>query len=159
MHGAQSGADTRRGQAKGPGADSGALSWLVTIATATPTSTATAATATIATATSTSAPTTAATSITTTAATTGAAATLTPGWLSRRVQADNTRRFRTLRLLDDVELDFLALVEDLEAGAVNGAVVNEHVRAALPLEKAVALLLRKPFDGTVGTSHRCELLD
>src|SRR5687767_12280571 len=93
-----------------------------------------------------------------TAAAAHATAALTPRGLGRRVEPHDIRGLRTLRLLDDVELDFFALVEDLEAAAVNGAVMDEDVRAALALEEAVALLLREPFDGTVGTSHRCELL-
>src|SRR5690606_19249803 len=83
-----------------------------------------------------------------------AAAALAPRRVGRRIQAHHVRCLGALRLLDDVELDLFTLVEDLEAGPIDCAVVHEHVRPALPLEKAVPLLLREPLDGAIGTSHR-----
>src|SRR5690606_12977416 len=89
-------------------------------------------------------------------ATTAIAATtaLTSGRLGRRIEPHHVRSLRALGLLDDVKLDFLTFIEDLEAAAVDGAVVHEDIRAALALQETVALLLREPLDGTVGTSHR-----
>ena len=53
----------------------------------------------------------------------------------------------SLRPLDDVELNLVALFEALIAFALNGAVMNEDVSAAFAAEKPVALSVVKPFYG------------
>src|SRR5690606_5747482 len=74
--------------------------------------------------------------------------------LRRRVQTHDVLRLRPLRLLDDVELHLLTLVEHLEAGALDGAVVDEDVGPVLGGQEAVTLFLRAPLDVALGTSHR-----
>src|SRR5690606_8661854 len=69
--------------------------------------------------------------------------------LRRRVQPHDVLRLRPLGLLDDVELHFLALVEHLEAGALDGAVVHEDVGPVLGGEETVTLFLREPLDATL----------
>jgi hypothetical protein len=122
-----------------------------TAAATTPAAAVAAATSTAITATSTTATTAAATTATIPAATAAASATRR---LSRGIEAKHVRGLGALRFFDDIELNFLTFVEDLEAIAIDCAVVNEYVRTTLALQEAVALFLREPLDGTIGTSHR-----
>ena len=55
----------------------------------------------------------------------------------------------TLRSLDDVEFDLVALFEALVALALNGAVVYEDVRPALAAEESVTLCVVEPLYGAL----------
>src|SRR6185369_5574339 len=63
----------------------------------------------------------------------------------------NVRRLQALRAPRDVELDSLALGERLEAIALDGREVHEHVLAARLRDETKALRLVEPLHGA--TSH------
>src|SRR5690606_41290948 len=68
------------------------------------------------------------------------------------VDADDVLSLRALRLLDDVELDPVALGEGPEAGALDRRVVDEAVlRSVLRGDEAEALLVVEPLHGSGGT--------
>jgi len=60
--------------------------------------------------------------------------------------AGDVTGLRTLRTVDDFELNRLSLFEGTEAGALNRRVVHEHVAAAFALDKTVALGVVEPLD-------------
>ena len=62
--------------------------------------------------------------------------------------ADVDRLLLAVVALGDLELDGLALVEGLEALALDLGVVGEHVVAVLLRDEAVALVRVEPLDGT-----------
>src|SRR5689334_22028515 len=53
---------------------------------------------------------------------------------------------RTLRTVDDLELDRLTLFQRPEAVATDRGVVHEHVAATLALDETVALSVVEPLD-------------
>ena len=81
----------------------------------------------------------------------------TPGRLSSRasrygvcdeLDAADVRGARTLRAVDDVEPDTIALGQALEPITLNGGVMNEHVRTTLTREESETLGVVEPLDGT-----------
>ena len=54
---------------------------------------------------------------------------------------------RSFSPLDDVKLNLIALFEALVTLALDGAIVNEHVRPAITAEKTVALCVVEPLYG------------
>ena len=62
----------------------------------------------------------------------------------------------SFRALRHFKLDFLTFFKSLEAVALNGAVVNEDVRRAGLLNKAVALRIVKPLDLAGYSRHNNE---
>ena len=63
---------------------------------------------------------------------------------------------RSLWPLCHLKLDFLTLFESLEAVALDSAIVNEDIRRAGLLNKAVALRIVKPLDLTGYSRHNNE---
>jgi hypothetical protein len=55
-----------------------------------------------------------------------------------------------------LKLDFLALFESLKAVALDSAIVNEDVRRAGLLDKAITLRIVKPLDLTGYSRHNNE---
>jgi hypothetical protein len=60
---------------------------------------------------------------------------------------------RSLLTLDDLELDAITLGEGLEAASLNGAEVNEDVRASLAGDETVPFGIIEPLHGAGETSH------
>lgn len=60
---------------------------------------------------------------------------------------------RPLRSLHDLELDAVALIQRAKAAPIDGRVVDKYVRAIVLGNKAIPLLIVKPFHGT---SCHCE---
>src|SRR5690606_16913087 len=87
----------------------------------------------------------------------GAAEAAAGGALARTtlglLEADDVLRLEPPGLLDHVEFDPLTLVQGAEAGALDGGVVDEHVRTAVLLDEPVPLFLGEPFHGACGASH------
>src|SRR5690606_1331997 len=83
----------------------------------------------------------------------GAAAALLARTALAFLEAHDVLCLEALGLLDDVELDPFAFIQRAEAGALDGRVVDEHVRAAVLLDEAVPLFLREPLHGACGASH------
>ena len=65
------------------------------------------------------------------------------------LQARNLVGLRALCSLDDIELNFVTLFKALIAFALDGAIVNEHVRPAITAEKTVALCVVEPLYGAL----------
>jgi hypothetical protein len=55
---------------------------------------------------------------------------------------------RPLRSLHDLELDAVALIQRAKTAPIDGRVVDEYVRAIVLGNKAIPLLIVKPFHGT-----------
>ena len=69
--------------------------------------------------------------------------------VSNRVLHDfDAGSLQTLRALLDGEFHLLAFLQIAEAFAFNSGVVNEHIRAALVSNEAIALIAIEPFDRT-----------
>src|SRR5688572_26410041 len=66
-------------------------------------------------------------------------------------------RLRSLRTVDDLELNRLALFEGAEAVARDGGIVHEHVASAFTLDEPIALGVVEPLDLACNT-HRSSLL-
>src|SRR5512138_2540182 len=64
---------------------------------------------------------------------------------------------RSLRTVDDLELNRLALFEGAEAVTRDGGVVHEHVASTLALDEPIALGIVEPLDLACNT-HRSSLL-
>lgn len=65
-------------------------------------------------------------------------------------------RLHSLLALDGLKGDLLTLLQRSEAGALDGAEVDEEVGAVLGGDEAVALLIVEPLDGTVLTLRHCD---
>jgi len=75
----------------------------------------------------------------------------------RRLELGDVHGLLAAGAIDHFELDLLSLAERLEARALNGGVVNEHVVTFWSRNEAEALLVVEPFDRT-GVPHRFHLL-
>ena len=64
----------------------------------------------------------------------------------------NVASLRSLRTVNDFELDLLAFFERSEAGTLNRREVHEHVVAALTFNESVTLRVIEPLDFT-GNAH------
>jgi hypothetical protein len=60
---------------------------------------------------------------------------------------------RALLSLDDVEFDFVTLLEALVSIELNRAVVNKHVGAVIPANKTITLRVVEPLDFAFILSH------
>jgi hypothetical protein len=68
------------------------------------------------------------------------------------------RGLASAAIRDDLVGDLLALIEAAQAGALNGADVNENVRStSVRLDETKALLAVEPLDGAC--IHECRLSD
>src|SRR6185369_9226536 len=66
----------------------------------------------------------------------------------RSLDAADVRGARTLRAVDDVEPDAIALGQALEAITLNRGVMHEHVGTTLTREESETLGVVEPLDGT-----------
>src|SRR6478672_1678507 len=64
------------------------------------------------------------------------------------LDAADVRGARTLRAVDDVEPDAIALGQALEAITLDGGVMHEHIRTTLTGEESETLGVVEPLDGT-----------
>jgi hypothetical protein len=95
----------------------------------------------------------------------GAAGGIAPG-ADRRRRADrvvvlglaDVPRLRTLRAVDDLEFDRLALFQGPETVATDGGVVDEHVAPTLALNEPIALRVIEPLDLACNTHRSSSLL-
>jgi hypothetical protein len=62
-------------------------------------------------------------------------------------------RLRAFLALDDLKLHVITLLQALVAFRLDGAVVDEHVRAVFPADEAEALRIVKPFHFTFDSRH------
>jgi hypothetical protein len=60
---------------------------------------------------------------------------------------------RAFLALDDFKLNIITLLQALVAFRLDGAVVDEHVRAVFPADEAEALRIVKPFHFTFDSRH------
>src|SRR5262245_54532813 len=60
---------------------------------------------------------------------------------------------RAFLTLPDFELDVITFLQALVAFGLDGAVVDEHIRAVFPADKAEALRVVKPFHFTFDSRH------
>lgn len=69
--------------------------------------------------------------------------------LGRCLERDDVGRLRTLGTVGHLIANFLAFGQALEAGAIEGAEVNKHIRAAVILgNETESLGIIEPFDCT-----------
>ena len=70
-----------------------------------------------------------------------------------RLKSDYVLRLGTFLALGNGELDLLAFSQSLETAALNGAVVNENVRAAFTSDKAEAFGFVEELNSTGNSRH------
>jgi hypothetical protein len=65
----------------------------------------------------------------------------------------NVFGLRTFLALDDFKFNVITLLQALVALRLDGAVVDKHIRAVFPADKAEALCVVKPFHFTFDSRH------